>query len=96
LLSVADRLATRGAGAERAIAKHLELARQLLDEALSWEADPPRPPVRGDQLAKALGIRSGPQVGRVLAALEEASFAGEIAGSEEAIERARQLLNDGR
>ena len=96
LLSVADRLATRGAGAERAIAKHLELARQLLDEALSWEADPPRPPVRGDQLAKALGIRSGPEVGRVLAALEEASFAGEIAGSEEAIERARQLLNDGR
>jgi poly(A) polymerase len=95
LLSTADRLATRGDGAERAIAKHLELARQLLGEALSWAADPPRPPVRGDQLTTALGIRSGPLVGRVLAALEEASFAGEIAGSEEAIERARQLLNDG-
>jgi putative nucleotidyltransferase with HDIG domain len=95
LLSVADRLATRGDGAERAIAKHLELARQLVAEALSWEADPPRPPVRGDQLTKALGIRSGPLVGQVLAALEEASFAGEIAGSEDAIERARQLLNDG-
>jgi poly(A) polymerase len=95
LLSVADRLATRGAGAERAISKHLTLARQLLDEALSWEADPPRPPVRGDQLARALGIRRGPEVGRVLAELEEASFAGEIAGRDEAIERARQLLNDG-
>jgi poly(A) polymerase len=95
LLSVADRLATRGHGAERAIAKHLELARQLMGEALSWEADPPRPPVRGDQLTKALGIRSGPLVGQVLAALEEASFAGEIAGSEEAIRRARQMLTDG-
>jgi poly(A) polymerase len=95
LLSVADRLATQGDGAERAIARHLELARQLVGEALSWEADPPRPPVRGDQLTKALGIRSGPLVGRVLAALEEASFAGEIAGSEEAIERARQMLGDG-
>jgi poly(A) polymerase len=95
LLSVADRLATRGHGAERAIAKHLELARQLMGEALSWEADPPRPPLRGDQLTKALGIRSGPLIGQVLAALEEASFAGEIAGSEEAIRRARQMLTDG-
>jgi hypothetical protein len=51
--------------------------------------------VRGDQLTKALGIRSGPLVGQVLAELEEASFAGEIADSDEAIERARQLLNDG-
>ena len=87
LLSVADRLATRGDGAERAIAKHLELARQLVGDA-------PRPPVRGDQLTKALGIRSGPVVGRMLSELEAASFAGEIAGSEEAIERARRLLDE--
>jgi poly(A) polymerase len=95
LLSVADRLATRGDGAELAIARHLELARQLLGEALAWMADPPRPPVRGDQLVRALGIRPGPEVGRVLAALEEASFAGEIASRAEAIERARQLLTRG-
>ena len=50
VLSVADRLATRGDNSERAIARHLELARQLLGEALAWAADPPRPPIRGDEL----------------------------------------------
>jgi len=93
VLSVADRLATRGSGSVRAIARHLQLAQQLLAEALSWVADPPRPPVRGDELARALGIGPGPTIGRVLQALEEASFTGEIATPEEAIERARQLID---
>ncbi len=93
VLSVADRLATRGAGSEPAIARHLELARQLLGEALSWRSDPPRPPLRGDQLARALGIQLGPRIGSVLRALEEARFAGEIATQEQAIELARQLLD---
>jgi poly(A) polymerase len=92
VLSVADRLATRGDNAERAIARHLELARQMLGEALRWEADPPRPPLRGDDLARALGIRPGPVVGGLLAELEAASFSGELAGREEAIARARQLI----
>jgi putative nucleotidyltransferase with HDIG domain len=92
VLSVADRLATRGRGSEAAIAKHLELARQLMGEALAWMDDPPRPPVRGDELVRASGVRPGPEVGRVLAELEEASFAGEIAGPEQALERGRELL----
>jgi putative nucleotidyltransferase with HDIG domain len=92
LLSVADRLATRGRGSDVAIARHLELARELLGEALAWRANPPRPPVRGDELARAVGLERGPQIGRVLAELEEASFAGEIASADEAIERARELL----
>ncbi len=95
VLSVADRLATRGDNSERAIARHLELARQMLAEALAWEADPPRPPVRGDELVRALGIRPGPVVGGLLAELEAASFSGELAGPEEAIERARQLIEPG-
>jgi len=95
VLSVADRLATRGDNSERAIARHLELAREMLSEALAWEADPPRPPVRGDELARALGIRPGPLVGGLLAELEAASFSGELAGREEAIERARQLMKQG-
>jgi hypothetical protein len=93
LLSVADRLATRGRGSDEAITRHLELARQLLGEALAWRSNRPRPPVRGDQLARAVGLRPGPEIGRVLAELEEASFAGEIASADEAIERARQLLD---
>jgi putative nucleotidyltransferase with HDIG domain len=92
VLSVADRLATRGDNADRAIASHVELARQMLAEGLAWIADPPRPPVRGDELAQALGIKPGPMVGDLLAELEAASFSGEVATREEAIARARELI----
>jgi poly(A) polymerase len=91
VLSVADRLATRGDRSREAIAAHLGLADQMLCEALQWLAEPPRPPVQGDQLAAALGVTPGPAIGRLLAELEEAAFAQEISSSEEAIERARQL-----
>jgi poly(A) polymerase len=93
VLSVADRLATRGKGSDVAIAKHLELARQVLGEALVWLTDPPRPPVRGDELARVAGLRPGPEIGRVLAELEEESFAGEIAGRDDALRRGRELLS---
>ncbi len=92
LLSVADRLATRGKGSDEAIARHLELARQLLGEALAWREWRPRPPVRGDELARAVGLRPGRELGRILEELEEASFAGEITSREQAIERARELV----
>ncbi|MDQ6818693.1 MAG: HD domain-containing protein [Actinomycetota bacterium] len=96
ILSSADRLATRGRGAEEAIAKHMELARQLLGEGLAWRARRPRPPVRGDELARALRLAPGPEIGRILQELEEASFAGDVTSREDAIERARQLLADSR
>jgi poly(A) polymerase len=92
VLSVADRVATRGAGSEQAISRHVELARALIGDALQWRLRPPRAPVRGDELARALGIPTGPEVGRLLAELEEAEFAGELAGPEQAFDRARQLL----
>jgi poly(A) polymerase len=92
VLSVADRLATRGARSEEAIAKHLRLASQMVGEALEWRREPPRPPVRGDELARAAGLRPGPEIGRVLGELEEASYAGEIRGREQALHRGRQLL----
>jgi poly(A) polymerase len=93
VLSVADRLATAGRGADAAIAAHLELAREVLGPALRWHAEgPPSPLVRGDELAGELGIPSGPEVGRLLAELEAAQFAGEVATREDAIRRARALL----
>jgi len=93
LLSVADRLATRGRRAEEAIAKHLQLVRELLDPALAWrEHGPPAPLVRGDELADALGIARGPQLGTLLAGLEEATYAGEVATREQAVAYARTLL----
>lgn len=91
LLSVADRLATRGDNAEQAIERHLELARQLLGEALAWSARPPRPPLRGDELTRELDGVHGPEVGRILAALEEASWTGEIRDRSEALALAREL-----
>jgi putative nucleotidyltransferase with HDIG domain len=96
LLSIADRLATRGRRAEEAIGAHLELARELLGEALRWRSEgPPRPLVRGDELAEALGLGPGPRIGRLLAALEAAQFAGEVRSRDEALRHARALAQAG-
>lgn len=96
VLSVADRLATRGERAEEAIAKHLRLARQMLGEAVEWEVGPPACPVRGDELARALELTPGPELGRLLAELRRAKFAGWISDREQAIEHARSLLGSDR
>jgi len=94
LLSVADRLATRGRRSDQAIAKHLQLARELLGPALAWrEQGPPAPLVRGDELADALAIARGPQLGTLLDALEEATYAREVATPAQAIAYARRLLD---
>ncbi len=93
LLSVADRLATRGRNADKAIARHLELARVVLAEALARRARGPQPPlVRGDVLARAVGLRPGRELGALLEAVEEARFAGEVATPEEAIAFARRRV----
>jgi poly(A) polymerase len=90
LLSVADRLATRGRKADEAIARHLELARMMLAEALARRAAGPRPPlVRGDELAAELGIARGPELGELMAQIAEARFAGEVSTREEAVALAR-------
>ncbi len=90
VLSVADRLATRGRKADEAIARHLDLADGMLGEALAWRGARPAPLVRGDELAIALGIEPGPELGRLLAEVEEARFAGEVSTREEAVAWARQ------
>jgi putative nucleotidyltransferase with HDIG domain len=93
LLTCADRIATRGKNAEAAIAAHLGLARELMHAALEWRAagGPPRPPLRGDELAHQLGIDPGPDLGRLLGELEEASYAGEVTSADQAVEYARRL-----
>ena len=92
LLSCADRLATRGKNADRAIDNHMELAKELMPVALEWRRQgPPRLPLRGDELAEELGIEPGPELGRVLAELEEAAYAGEVTSRDQAVEIARRL-----
>lgn len=97
VLSVADRLATRGRNSDPAIAAHLELAGELLGEALRWRADAPHraPLVRGDELAASLGIAPGPGLGSLLDEIEEARFAGEIESAEQAVAHARAVLAAG-
>jgi poly(A) polymerase len=95
LLSVADRLATRGDRAEEAIAEHMVVARRLLEAGLSWHADgPPRPLLRGDELAAELGIATGPRVGELLDALAEAQYAGVVLTREQALDHARKLSHN--
>jgi hypothetical protein len=93
LISIVDRLATRGRKADEAIAIHLEVARDLLDRALDFhEHGAPAPLVRGDELARELGLAPGPEIGRLLAVVAEAQYAGEVQSREEAVSLARSAL----
>jgi len=92
LLSVADRLATRGDRAQESIEAHLRVAEGLIGDALSWRAEgPPAPLLRGDELTQALGIPPGPRVGELLEQLAEARYAGELATREQALDYVREL-----
>ena len=94
LLSCADRLATQGRRAEEATEAHLDLARELMRAALDWrEHGPPAVPIRGDELARELGVEPGPELGRLLAELTEAVYAGEVTTRDEAVGAARRLLS---
>jgi putative nucleotidyltransferase with HDIG domain len=95
LLTVADRLAARGEGplaSPAMVEAHLDLAREMLRDALAWHRDgPPRPPLSGDELEDELGVAPGPEMGRLLEELRAEAFTGEIGNRSEALERARQL-----
>ncbi len=95
LLTVADRLSARGEGpvaSGEMIEAHLELAREMLAAALQWHRDgPPRPPIDGNELVAELGIEPGPEIGRLLAEIEAAQYAGEVSDRAGALELARGL-----
>jgi poly(A) polymerase len=95
LLSAADRQAARGTGpiaGPEMIEAHLELAREMLGEALAWHREgAPQPPLSGDDLVAELGVEPGPEMGRLLEELRSASFAGEVSDRAQALELARRL-----
>ncbi|HTD09094.1 MAG TPA: HDIG domain-containing protein [Solirubrobacteraceae bacterium] len=94
LLSIADRLATRGYRAQESIEAHLQLAAKVLGDALEWRAHgPPRPLLRGDELADDLGIARGPRVGELLEAIAAAQFSGEVDTRAQALSYARKLMH---
>ena len=92
LLSLADALAARGPGMDldswRGYAAYIArvLARRNEDDTI---ARPPRL-LSGNELMAALAIGPGPEVGRLLAAIEEAQAAGEVSTREEALAFARR------
>ncbi len=95
LLSIADRLATRGDRAEESIAAHLQVARGMLGDALRWHHEgPPQPLLRGDELMRELPIVAGPALGQMLEALAAAQYAGELTTREQALAEARELLEN--
>ncbi len=95
VLSCADRRATRGRNAEAAIATHLDLAHEVMGPALVWRREgAPQVPLRGDELARELGIERGPQLGRLLEAVREAVFAGDVQDRDQAVGYARALVEN--
>lgn len=96
VLSVADRLATKGRGSDEAIERHLHLTDRLLEAAAAHEVEGElKPLIRGDELASSLGIPQGPQLGVLLSELATAQYAGDISTSEAAIKHARSFLSEG-
>jgi hypothetical protein len=95
LLSIADRLGTRGARARESNDAHLRLARGMVEDALRWHTGggPPDALWRGDELAHALEIPLGPRIGQLLEELAASRYAGEIATREQALEHARDVLS---
>jgi poly(A) polymerase len=97
VLTVADRLSARGAGptaSEEMVEAHLGLAREVLPEALRWHrSGGPRSPLPGDELAAAVGIAPGPELGRLVTEVEAGVFCGEVRSAEDAIDLARGLLD---
>jgi len=50
-------------------------------------------PIRGDELARELGIAPGRELGRILAELAEAVYAGDVRNREQAVELGRSLAS---
>ncbi|HEY0317223.1 MAG TPA: HD domain-containing protein [Solirubrobacterales bacterium] len=96
LLTVADRLSARGAGplaSPEMVQAHLDLAREMVAAGLDWRRDgPPTPLLNGDELVAELEIEPGPRLGELLAELEAAQYAGEVADRAGALLHARNWL----
>ncbi len=95
LLTVADRLAARGSGglaSDAMVDAHLNLARQMVAAGMQWRREgPPSPLLRGDELARELGIQPGPELGPLVAELEAAQFAGEVGDRGQAVTHMRKF-----
>ena len=60
-----------------------------------WEREgPPEPILRGDELAAAVGIEPGPELGAAVRELEAAQYSGDVADRDSAIAHLRSWRAD--
>ncbi len=94
-LAMADSLAAQGlqkpADAEQVLADLADEAYRFLKNRLEPQEHRPRL-VTGHDLQKLLGLKPGPHFKRLLTAVEEAQWEGEVTDREEALALVRQLL----
>jgi poly(A) polymerase len=94
-LAMADSLAAQGrqkpADSEKALADLADAAYRFLKERLEPQEHRPRL-VNGHDLQKILGLRPGPHFKRLLTAVEEAQWEGQVTDREEALALVRRLL----
>jgi poly(A) polymerase len=96
-LSLADAAAAQGPRLEKdRWAGHVAYVRWVLQNGLQPEdsAKAPQRLVDGDALMSALGLSPGPEVGRLLDAIDEAYAVGELSTQDEAFDLARKLLGE--
>jgi putative nucleotidyltransferase with HDIG domain len=98
LLSLADSLATYGAGLPQEIwTTQLDVTRALLEAWWEQADEKVAPPVllNGHDLIQAFNLSPGPEIGRILEQIREAQASGEIKERVEALAYARALLGIG-
>ncbi len=92
----ADRMATRGSKSRLdQIDQQRAFVEELLGAYFFKAAEVVRPPrlVDGRRLMEAFGLPSGPLIGELLAAIEEAQAEGRVRTAEEALAVAKELLD---
>lgn len=94
VLSVADRLATRGPRTrESAVTRHLALAREVMAAHFRLErAGPAAPAIAGDELARRLERAPGPWLAEALDAILEEQVVGRVRSPETAVAFAREWI----
>jgi poly(A) polymerase len=96
ILSLADASAARGPRLEPERWRgHVAYIAYVLENGTAQRDVVTRQPrlVTGSDLIEALGLEPGPEIGRLLAAVEEAVAAGEVSSKQEAIELASGLTS---
>jgi poly(A) polymerase len=92
VLSLADRLATRGPRSRlRHLRRHTETAEELLGLIAGLEAELEPPLLRGDEIASEASV-SGAEIGRLVDLLAEEQAAGDVTTREEAIAFVREQV----